>query len=305
MKDITLTGAGPEEYTAVALGIFDGVHRGHRRVLETAFSYPSLTKAVFTFDTSTVDTKGEGYRMLITDAFKRKLLERAGAQSIFSPDFLTLKNMEAEDFAREILSGRMHAKVCVCGEKFRFGHNATGDSEALIEYGRKFGFDVKIVERLDDSGKRISSSLIRQLVREGNVREANRLLGYNYGYCLEVIHGNHIGRTWNFPTINQLLPDRLVLPRFGVYVSGVHIDGRVYAGVTNIGVKPTIEDKASPLAETFIIDYTGDLYGRSIEIELFDFIRPERKFDSIDELKAEIKQNTESARATFEKLTRG
>ena len=302
MKDITLTGADPGEYSAVALGIFDGVHRGHRRVLETAFSCEGLTRAVFTFDTGTVDTKGEGYKMLITDDFKRSLLRRAGAESIFSPDFHTLKNMEAEDFARLILRDKMHAKVCVCGEKFRFGHGAKGDSEALIRYGRRYGFDVKVVERLDDNGKRISSSLIRSLVREGDVREADRLLGYNYGYCLEVVHGNHLGTTIDFPTINQQLPESLVLPRFGVYVSGVHIDGRVYAGVTNIGVKPTVGQDTSPLAETYIIDFSGDLYGRVLEIELYDFIRPERRFDSFDALKAEIKKNTLQAKAIFENM---
>ena len=299
MTDITETGIVTDERCAVALGIFDGVHRGHRRVLEKAFSHDELRRAIFTFNTHTVDSKGKDYKMLITDSFKRKLLDRAGADYIYSPDFYRLKSMPAEDFARDILKGALHAEVAVCGEKFRFGCGAAGDSDALIRYGRKYGFEVEIVQRLDSDGVRISSSLIRSLVREGEIEKANRLLGYSYGYSLEVIHGNEIGRTWDFPTINQQIPDGLVLPRFGVYVSNVHIDDRCYTGVTNIGVKPTVEKEIRPLAETFIVDYEGDLYGREIEIELFEFIRPEKKFDSFDALKAEIKRNTEYAKAAY------
>ena len=298
MKDITNTGISGEE-TAVALGIFDGVHRGHRRVLEKAFSHSELKKAIFTFNTHTVDSKGKDYKMLITDSFKKTLLSRAGADYIYSPDFYKLKTMPAEDFARDILKGRLGAKVAVCGEKFRFGHNALGDSEALIRYGRKYGFDVEIVERLDDNGTRISSSLIRRLVSEGEIVQANRLLGYNYGYCLEVIHGNEIGRTWDFPTINQQIPGGLVLPRFGVYVSRVHIGESRYVGVTNIGVKPSIEKNIKPLAETYIVGFEGDLYGQEIELELLEFVRAERKFDSFDELRAEIKRNTEYAKKAY------
>lgn len=299
MLDITEKGIAPNEKTAVALGIFDGVHRGHRRVLERAFSHPELKRAIFTFNTHTVDSKGKDYKMLITDSFKKKLLERAGADYIYSPDFYELKMMPAEDFARDILKGVLHAEVAVCGEKFRFGHNALGDSEALTKYGKKYGFKVEIVERLDDNGTRISSSLIRRLVSEGDIAKANKLLGYSYGYSLEVIHGNEIGRTWDFPTINQQIPNGLILPRFGVYVSCVHIGNRLYTGVTNIGVKPSIERDIKPLAETFIVDFEGDLYGQEIEIELFEFIRPEKKFDSLDELKAEIKRNTEYAKEAF------
>lgn len=303
MKDITQTGIVTNDNTAVALGIFDGVHRGHRQVLEKAFSHSELKKAVFTFNTQTVDSKGSDYKMLITNSFKKKLIDRAGADYIYSPDFYKLKMMPAEDFARDILKGALHAEVAVCGEKFRFGHMAEGDSDALVRYGRKFGFSVEIVERLDDNGTRISSSLIRKLVSKGEIEKANKLLGYNYGYCLDVIHGNEIGRTWDFPTINQLIPDGLVLPRFGVYVSNVHVDGRQYTGVTNIGVKPTVEHDIKPLAETFIVGYDGDLYGREIEIELYEFIRPERKFDSFDELRAEIKRNTEYACKAYLKYT--
>ena len=299
MIDITETGIVTNENTAVALGIFDGVHRGHRRVLEKAFEHSELGRAVFTFNTHTVDSKGKDYKMLITDSFKRKLLARAGADFLYSPDFYRLKMMPAEEFARDILKGALHAEVAVCGEKFRFGHNAEGDSEALIRFGRKYGFSVEIVERLDENGTRISSSLIRKLVSEGDIERANRLLGYSYGYCCEVIHGNEIGRTWDFPTINQQIPDGLVLPRFGVYVSCVHIGDRCYTGVTNIGIKPTVEKDIKPLAETFIVDYEGDLYGREIEIELFEFIRPERKFESFDDLRAEIKRNTEYAKKAY------
>ena len=150
-------------------------------------------------------------------------------------------------------------------------------------------------------GEVISSTEIRRCVREGEIAKANEMLGYHFGFCLEVEHGFQRGRTWDFPTINQQIPKGRVMPKFGVYCSTVEIDGNKYAGVTNIGVKPTVHVETAPLAETFIMDYHGDLYGRKLKLELHEFLRPEKMFDSFDSLREEIAKNKEQAVRYFEK----
>lgn len=149
-------------------------------------------------------------------------------------------------------------------------------------------------------GEVISSTEIRRCVREGEIAKANEMLGYHFGFCLEVEHGFQRGRTWDFPTINQQIPKGRVMPKFGVYCSAVEIDGNKYAGVTNIGVKPTVHVETAPLAETFIMDYHGDLYGRKLKLELHEFLRPEKMFDSFDSLREEIAKNKEQAVRYFE-----
>ena len=149
-------------------------------------------------------------------------------------------------------------------------------------------------------GEVISSTEIRRCVREGEIAKANEMLGYHFGFCLEVEHGFQRGRTWDFPTINQQIPKGRVMPKLGVYCSAVEIDGNKYAGVTNIGVKPTVHVETAPLAETFIMDYHGDLYGRNLKLELHEFLRPEKMFDSFDSLREEIAKNKEQAVRYFE-----
>ena len=166
--------------------------------------------------------------------------------------------------------------------------------------GEKYDIDVEIVSPLLMGGEVISSTEIRRCVREGEIAKANEMLGYHFGFCLEVEHGFQRGRTWDFPTINQQIPKGRVMPKFGVYCSAVEIDGNKYAGVTNIGVKPTVHVETAPLAETFIMDYHGDLYGRKLKLELHEFLRPEKMFDSFDSLREEIAKNKEQAVRYFE-----
>ncbi|MGN1133037.1 MAG: bifunctional riboflavin kinase/FAD synthetase [Oscillospiraceae bacterium] len=282
--------------TAVALGIFDGVHLGHQKVIKQAVEYSEkdIKPAVFTFNTDSVDYKGSGrLEMLLTNKDKLEKLSEMGIEYVYSPEFSMLKDMSAEDFVRKVLKEKLNACCAVCGDDFRFGKNASADVKLLKKIGRKYGIEVFAVDKLSVDHKFISSTEIRKYIKEGKISKANRMLGYNYGYNLTVEHGYERGRTWNFPTINQTIPENLVLPKFGVYCSKAIIDGREYMGVTNIGVKPTVEVDTKPLAETYIIDYEGDLYGQKIKLELCEFVRPERKFDSFEELRAEIQRNTE------------
>lgn len=289
--------------TAVALGLFDGVHKGHQAVIKQAVNKKSdkTKSAVFSFKTDTITSKGHDGRleMLLTDKVKQEQFENLGVDYLYSPDFSHFKDMTDEDFVKQVLMDKLNACAAVCGEDFRFGKNAMGNAKRLMQLGEKYGIEVLVVNQLVMNGGAISSTKIRQLIREGNISQANEMLGYNYGYTLPVEHGYERGRTWNFPTINQMIPEGLVLPKFGVYCSIVHIGDKRYKGVTNIGVKPTVKVNTAPLAETFIMDYDGDLYGKEVKIELCEFIRPEKEFDSFDSLKDEIGRNIEFTKQYF------
>ncbi|MCD8094680.1 MAG: riboflavin biosynthesis protein RibF [Ruminococcus sp.] len=288
--------------TAAALGIFDGLHLGHKRVLSLALEVAKsegLAPAVFTFKSQSITTKGD-FRTLLTEDEKLKRLEGMGFEYVYSAHFSRLRDLSDEEFVDKILVGLMNVKTVVCGENFHFGRGGKADVGRLKELCSERGASVLSVPllRLDDED--VSSTLIRLALENGEIARANALLGYRYGYTLKIEHGFERGRTWDFPTINQALPDGCVLPKFGVYCSRVLINGTWYSGVTNIGVKPTVEQKQKPLAETYILDYSGDLYGKEITIELYEFVRSERKFNSIDELKAEIARNILFTRKYFE-----
>lgn len=292
--------------TAVALGLFDGVHKGHQAVIKQAVNKKSdkIKSAVFSFKTDTITSKGHDGRleMLLTDKVKQQQFENLGVDYLYSPDFSHFKDMTDEEFVKQVLKDKLNACAAVCGEDFRFGKNAMGNDKRLMQLGEKYGIEVLVVNQLVMNGGAISSTKIRQLIREGNISQANEMLGYNYGYTLPVEHGYERGRTWNFPTINQMIPKGLVLPEFGVYCSIVHIGDKRYKGVTNIGVKPTVKVNTAPLAETFIMDYDGDLYGKEVKIELCEFIRPEKEFDSFDSLKDEIGRNIEFTKQYFKNI---
>lgn len=291
----------PEKPVCTALGIFDGVHLGHRRVITEAVRHAQGTgtaPAVFTFNTSTVTTKGR-LGALLTDEDKLMHFEELGAEYVYSADFSDLRELSPADFVRDILADRMHAVCAVCGENFHFGRGGTAGAEELKALCAEHGIEVVVVPPLMIGGGRVSSTRIRELLRSGGVSTANALLGYRYSLRLEVVRGAQLARSWDFPTINQVIPAELVKLRFGVYCVKVHIGDKEYAGVCNVGVKPTVGMSTPPLAETFILDFDGDLYGQMIKIEFCEFVRPEMKFAGFDELRAEIARNTEYTRNYF------
>lgn len=279
-----------DEY-AIALGIFDGVHLGHKAVIGEALKYKSmgLKTGIFTFSAEDMRIKqGRELHYILDNNSKLNMLKSMGVDTILCPKFNDVKNMSGLEFAKDILSNRMHAKVVVCGQRFRFGKGATCDYNDLIDYGKTFGFTVKVMQSIASNGGIVSSSKIRTLLSEGNVKEANALLGYNYYINNLVVHGTQIGRTINVPTINQLFGERQVIAKFGVYRSITTIDGIEYPSMTNVGVKPTVTNEGVPVAETHIIGYSGDLYNRVVKVSLCDYVRPEHKFNSIEELKQAI-----------------
>lgn len=291
MIDITYGGTISEK-TAVALGYFDGLHLGHLGVIRAALSQEGLSPAVFTFNCDTTLPKFKNPEDIISFENKRELLCRVGVNYLYAPDFAEVCELTAEEFVSEILIKRLNAGYACCGTNFRFGRNGSGTPELLAEIGGRYGMSAETVPDVCHDGVMISSTHIRELIRGGNVEEANTLLGYELWYRLPVVRGNEIGRRLlSFPTINQMIPPTNVIPRFGVYKSFVQLDGRNYRGVTNIGVKPTIENRRDGdgvVMETHIIGFDGDLYGQNVSVSLCSFIRPEKKFPNLEELKRQI-----------------
>jgi len=287
----------PAKKTSVALGLFDGCHRGHiqviKRAVERARKY-DLAPAVFTFDTNTVTSKIGASERIMTDRQKRDFFRSYGIEYIYSPNFSDLKDLSAEDFISDILVKKMNCGAVFCGRDFTFGKNASGDSRLLADIcGGRYGVFCDIIADETVNGAKVSSTRIRELIRDGKMLEANILLGHFYSVYEPVIHGHELGRTMNFPTVNQLIPENTVVPKHGVYASFTEIDGRNYRSITNIGVKPTVEKNSALLAETYIIGYEGDLYGQRLKVSLYDFVRPEMKFGSVNDLFARIASDTE------------
>lgn len=279
------------EDTAVCIGKFDGIHRGHRTLLQEA-EKSGLPTVMITF-------LFPDYKGIYSYGEKQYLAEKLGVDYFIpipaTKDFL---QMSPEQFAEEILSKHCHAKKVIVGDDFRFGYMRRGTAFTLSESGRKYGFEVCVKEKLKWEGEVVSSTRIRGLLADGEMERANALLETPYFMKGSVEEGNKIGRTMSVPTANICPSDEKCLPPFGVYAVRVQtgIDGSVYDGVCNLGVKPTIPGENPVGAEVWLFDYDGNLYGKELIISLYAFQRPERAFDSMEELKAQIVLDTERAR---------
>ncbi len=278
--------------TAVALGLFDGIHIGHRLILNKTLSYTEYQPAVFTFNTESVKFKhGKPFEYIYPNIRKINTIRSMGFEYIESPDFNSLKNLDGESFARDILSEKMNAGIVICGENFRFGKNASCNVNNLCNFGKKYNFKTEVIKLAEKSGNTpVSSGIIREFLKQGKISELSEL-GFCYTIEDIVSEGNRIGRTINFPTINQIFSEGQLVPRKGVYGSETIIDRVHYASVTNIGVKPTIGNNIKPLAETHIIGYSGNLYGKNVLVIPQIFVRDEKKFSSVDELKNQIAED--------------
>ena len=283
------------EKSAVALGLFDGVHLGHRAVLDLALEQKKngLTPTVFTFSPSAVLRKTSGHDGYIYNHIHKYniLTEYGFSGNIYSAEFEKVCGLTGEEFAENILENYFNAEIVCCGNDFRFGKNASCNVEDLRRFGKKYGFEVHTADNVKIDGITVSSGEIRQLILNGKIEKANRLLGMPYRVSGNVVHGNEIGRTINFPTINQEYSDGQLVPEYGVYKTVTDVDGVKYKSITNVGVKPTIRGERKPLAETHILNFSGDLYNKYIEVEFCRFIRPEMKFPSVEELKNQISKD--------------
>lgn len=277
------------ENSAVSLGKFDGFHRGHRLLLDRILEHPKFHATVFTFD-GILNGK-----QIYLEEEKRSLLERLGVErEVLFPFSEKTRSMTPETFIREMLVNQMDAKLICVGEDFHFGKDRRGDVDMLSKYAPQYGYELCVFPKIKEDGEVISSTRIRGELAQGRIEKANRLLGDPYFVRGEVVHGNALGRTIGMPTANLLPGEQKLLPAYGVYATRVEADGKVYGGVTNVGVKPTIgADRAN--VETTLLHFDGDLYGKQITVYFLEFLRPEQRFDSLEELKAQMSRDKAKA----------
>lgn len=268
--------------TAVTIGKFDGLHRGHQKLVDRIRGYASdeCDSVLCAFDMHR--------DAIMTNRERREHLEGKIDWLINCPFNEQLRNMEAEDFIRDILCGKLNAAHVVVGNDFVFGHEKRGSVSMLEKCASVYGYTVDVVEKERYQDMIISSTFIRDALAQGDVRLAERLLGYPYELTGPVRHGKRLGRTLGFPTMNIEPEARKILPRYGVYACRVMIDGKWYNGVGNAGVKPTVTDERRRLFEVYVYGYEGDAYGKEVTARFCGFERPEVKFGSVEELKEQV-----------------
>ena len=293
----------------VALGCFDGVHVGHIEVIKTARKLADTLGydcTVWTFDEPPKNYFLKRSVPLITDkAQKKELISRLGTDKLISVPFTKeTAKISAEDFFDEILRKRIKAKHIVCGFDYSFGKDGKGTPELLAELCSKNNIGLSVIPPVSVSGITVSSSAIRDALADGKTEIATALLGRPYSLRTIVINGQHLARKLGFPTVNQEFPSRMLVPKYGVYVSQVTIANRrkKYFGITNVGIRPTVGGTAL-FAETNIFDFSDDLYGSSVKIEFLSFIREEKNFESIDALSVQVNEDIKKAKEYIKLLS--
>lgn len=295
--------------TVIALGFFDGVHRGHgallRRTVEVAGQL-NATPAAFTFDRPPKEVvTGKPVPLINSTDERRELMERLYGirRVIVAPFDHEMMTMAWEDFITKLLVKTHGAVYLVAGHDYHFGHKNAGTPELLVQKCRELGLGCDIIPKVEREGITVSSTYIRQLVESGQVERAAEFLGHRHCLSQTVRHGFRFGRTIGIPTINFTAPDHVLTPERGVYITRVYLpDGSSYAGVTNVGTRPTVSDSGDVSIETFLLDFEGDLYGSDIRLEFCRRLREEKKFDSPQALKEEIQRNVAQTRAYFQTL---
>ncbi|HEY0005226.1 MAG TPA: bifunctional riboflavin kinase/FAD synthetase [Pyrinomonadaceae bacterium] len=292
--------------TVLTLGVFDGLHLGHQLIMRTVVERARRLEAVptvITFDPHPRAVLHPESAPPLLQTFDQKI-EALGVLGIrqaivihFTREFA---RVGAEDFLRDVVRERLQAREVYLGRGFAFGHHREGNIELLRRVSNELGFHADEVPEVQLRGQRISSSRIRQLLSEGRVNLARSMLGRPYGVEGRVVRGQERGRTLGFPTAN-LRPQNRVIPRRGVYVTATLIEGAWRRSITNVGTRPTFESDAEPSVETFVIDWAGDLYGDVVRVRFLHRLRDERKFDSVEDLKRQIEQDSKRARQYFER----
>ena len=295
----TLDFSIPEE-SAVTLGKFDGIHKGHQKLMKKilAKKEQGLKSVVFTFGQMPGTVfYGKG-RTILTREERKQHLEAMGIDYMVECPFVPeIIQMEPEDFVKKILVEQLNVKYIAVGPDFRFGHNRRGGCSLLKEMAAQFGFEVEVVEKECLEDKVISSTYVRHMLETGEMEMVQKLLGYPYYVSGTVIRGHAIGRTIGIPTINLLPDDEKILPPNGVYLTKTIFGEEEHFGITNIGVKPTISGEEAKGIETHLFDFEGDLYNRELTVAFYAFERKERRFPSLEELKEQLKKDIQWGRA--------
>lgn len=284
--------------TVVALGNFDGLHIGHMAVINAAKEMAERNGAkpcalIFTEHPLSILTK-KAPVTLFTENIRNEILDEIGVE-VFNLDFKSLMNMTPEMFFDKIVVEMMGAVGVCCGFNYSFGKRGAGTPDLLRSLCEARGIEFYMAPETDYRGEPVSSTRIRAAIEKGDIEDANEMLGRAFTYRQLVVDGDKRGRLFGTPTINQYLPSELVEPKHGVYMSKTFVDGKEYYSVTNIGVRPTVG--TGPVSsETYILDFSGDLYGKYVNVALLRYIRPERKFSSVEELMDQIKRDAETVR---------
>lgn len=282
-----------ETECVVTLGKFDGIHRGHRALIDRVLAYKEkpVKKVVFAFDIASM--------MLLSKKERRHMLDKLGIDILiecpFVPELIT---MDSELFVKKMLVEQLHAVHLVVGRDFRFGYGRSGDAALLKRLGTKYGFTVDVVDKITDGEREISSTYVREELAKGNMEKVNELLGYEFFVTGEIVHGRRVGRTIGVPTTNLIPPKGKLLPPNGVYTTRTTAGDRTYFGMTNIGTKPTVDGHFIGV-ETYLFDCDEDLYGEQEKVRLQHFLRPEVKFGSLEELKTQLQEDEAAVRAYF------
>ncbi len=289
--------------SAATIGFFDGVHRGHRFLIDQvkeAAAAEGLRSALVTFPLHPRQVIQTAYRpqLLSSPEEKLALLTESGTDyCILLPFTPELSHLSAKEFM-QLLRDRYHIRTLVIGYDHRFGHNRSDSFEDYVRYGEELGMNIVRAKAYTDDGDKISSSVIRQLLREGDVRLANRFLGYSYHLDGTVVSGYQMGRKIGFPTANLQPnhPDKLI-PTEGVYAVRVRVKNEAYKGMLNIGHRPTLNNGTDLSIEVHLLDFSGDLYHKSMCIEFIEYLRPEVKYNNIDTLVAQMHKDKELVEA--------
>ncbi len=290
--------------SAVALGYFDGIHRGHVAVLEAALKAArekDLTPAVLLFSVHPrLLVYGEAPPTINTQEKKRQLLRDMGF-TVVNFDFTVAINYSPNEFIEKILIEKLGAQFVSCGYDFHYGKGGKGNAKSLHDELAKRGIDSVALDPVLSDGDIISATRIRQLLMEGEIERANKMLGTPFSYDFPVQHGDGMGKGFGFPTINQHFPKDFVVPKKGVYASAVFLEGESYAAVTNIGIRPTVGGEVLR-SETCILGYEGDLYGQNVKVSLLSYLRGEIKFPCFDDLKAQIARDADKAKIIYNEV---
>lgn len=292
---------------AVALGNFDGVHRGHQKLFdaarETVEAGEATASVAWTF---TALAKPLAVTPYITDMeAKLELFAAYGLDYAVFEDFDRVRSKDCRSFAEDYLIGRLDAAVAVCGFNFRFGYRGTGDAPLLRSLMEENGRQCRILQPVFRRGHIISSSAVRESIIDGDMDSAYDMLGHPFSICFPVLHGNQLGRRIGIPTINQDFPAGHIIPKGGIYACTVSVGEDLFLGVANIGTRPTVSNESRINCETHIINYNGMLYGKKIKVDFYRLLRNEKRFGSVEELRSQIKADITAAMDYFAKMYGG
>lgn len=289
---------------AVSLGNFDGVHKGHQKLMRENIKISkekNLTPSVLLFKENTKNILNGEREYLTSLEDKIEILKNLGIECFCLLEFSDkFKDLSPYEFIEEILYKKLNTKYVIVGDNYRFGKMAKGDIKTLKKYEEDFAYKTKVVDFELDDGKIINSTDIRQMVREGKIEKANKDLGHPFKMQGKVIKGAQRGRLLNFPTANLKPSFKYVTAKSGVYFTRVNIDRDFYYALTDIGTNPTFENKKMKI-ETYIMDFSKDIYGKNISIEFLEYLRPDYKFNSPEELIAQMEKDKKTGRNLIEK----